>query len=328
MDNQDLIVCTICHTEEAKQYYNEHPICPNCSARITAYEAKVTARIDRLNGIADKRAAESAATWDRAHEMAQVIPFGQPILIGHHSEKRDRAYRERIWQKMSSGAKLYGESQEYRRRADSAANSQAISSDDPTAVIQLKEKLAGLIAVQDTMKAENKAIRDLRLPKVPTLRRGDDYKTWEDLKDHITKGYRDHAEKLAQAIGRSTAYAAKLLTPDYMGRIGHPPYLLSNNSANMRRIEERIKQLETRLWIVDDSQREEKHGDVTLQRDPDDNRLRLIFPAKPDRAIILALKANGFHWSKYNGAWQRQLNESAEAAAKRVLILIEAAELQ
>lgn len=323
MENQDLIICTICHTDEATTYYNEHPVCPNCSARITAYEEKVTARVERLNGLADKRAADSSAAWEQSHKMADVIPFGQPILIGHHSERRDRAYRERIWQKMSQGARLYGESEEYRRRANAAENSRAISSDDPTAVIQLKEKLAGLQAAQDTMKAENKAIRDLKLPKVPAMRRGDDYATWQALKDSITQGYQDHAEKLAQTIQRSTTYAARLLTPDYMGRIGHAAYLLSNNNANMRRIEERIKQLESRPQIVAESQREEKHGNVTIQRDQDDNRLRIIFPAKPERQIILALKSNGFHWSKYNGAWQRQLNEAAEYAAKRILELID-----
>lgn len=28
--------------------------------------------------------------------MASIIPFGQPILVGHHSEQRDRNYRDRI----------------------------------------------------------------------------------------------------------------------------------------------------------------------------------------------------------------------------------------
>ena len=28
--------------------------------------------------------------------MASAIPFGQPILVGHHSEGRDRRYRDRI----------------------------------------------------------------------------------------------------------------------------------------------------------------------------------------------------------------------------------------
>ena len=34
-----------------------------------------------------------------ARDMASIIPFGQPILVGHHSEKRDRNYRGRIHKK-------------------------------------------------------------------------------------------------------------------------------------------------------------------------------------------------------------------------------------
>jgi hypothetical protein len=36
------------------------------------------------------------ALYDDAHRMADAIPFGQPILDGHHSEGRDRRYRDRI----------------------------------------------------------------------------------------------------------------------------------------------------------------------------------------------------------------------------------------
>lgn len=34
--------------------------------------------------------------YKKAKEMASVIPFGQPIMVGHHSEQRDRNYRDRI----------------------------------------------------------------------------------------------------------------------------------------------------------------------------------------------------------------------------------------
>ncbi|MEE8059026.1 MAG: DUF3560 domain-containing protein [Pseudomonadales bacterium] len=39
---------------------------------------------------------ESQTVYKRAKDMAPVIPFGQPILVGHHSEHRDRRYRDRI----------------------------------------------------------------------------------------------------------------------------------------------------------------------------------------------------------------------------------------
>jgi Domain of unknown function (DUF3560) len=42
---------------------------------------------------AEKKAEQARATADN---LASVIPFGQPILVGHHSERRDRTYRNQI----------------------------------------------------------------------------------------------------------------------------------------------------------------------------------------------------------------------------------------
>ena len=38
---------------------------------------------------------EGRAKVAAGDKALSVIPFGQPILIGHHSEKRDRNYRRR-----------------------------------------------------------------------------------------------------------------------------------------------------------------------------------------------------------------------------------------
>jgi hypothetical protein len=52
-------------------------------------------RAERFAGYADNAAARSDARSRAGHQMLDVIPMGQPILVGHHSEKRDRAYRNR-----------------------------------------------------------------------------------------------------------------------------------------------------------------------------------------------------------------------------------------
>jgi hypothetical protein len=68
---------------------------------------RAESRADWYQGFSDNAKARGESRDKTAHEMAQAIPFGQPILIGHHSEKRDRAYRARIransekgWQEM------------------------------------------------------------------------------------------------------------------------------------------------------------------------------------------------------------------------------------
>ena len=60
------------------------------------YEIKKQARIDRLRERADKARKEASSRYETARKMGSVIPMGQPILVGHHSEKRDRNYRARI----------------------------------------------------------------------------------------------------------------------------------------------------------------------------------------------------------------------------------------
>jgi hypothetical protein len=55
------------------------------------YEARRAARIDRLHARAEKARTESASAEQQARRMADVIPLGQPILVGHHSEGRERS---------------------------------------------------------------------------------------------------------------------------------------------------------------------------------------------------------------------------------------------
>lgn len=57
---------------------------------------RAEARAERLEDRADRIAGEAAAREKTARERADMIPMGQPILSGHHSEKRDRNFREKI----------------------------------------------------------------------------------------------------------------------------------------------------------------------------------------------------------------------------------------
>ena len=58
---------------------------------MNAYEEKVEARKEYYEKKAAAARAESRARWDESSKMASRIPFGQPILVGHHSERADRA---------------------------------------------------------------------------------------------------------------------------------------------------------------------------------------------------------------------------------------------
>lgn len=157
--------------------------------------------------------------------MAEVIPFGQPILVGHHSEGRDRRYRGRIHDKFGKSFALQDKAKHYEQKAASVGTG-GISSDDPDAIQKLRAELEGCEQSQERMKAANKAIRA-----------------------HKTA---DTQIAALLALGFNDKQASELVKPDFAGRIGFADYSLKNNNANMRRIKGRIAELEkntTRLAV-------------------------------------------------------------------------------
>src|SRR3546814_18530240 len=65
--------------------------------------------------------------------------------------------------------------------------------------------------------------------------------------NQVIRKYKDNPEGQHNALlvlGYSKDSAQKLLTPDFAGRVGFPSYALTNNNANIRRIQQRIKQLQ------------------------------------------------------------------------------------
>lgn len=70
---------------------------PRSFAEIEAdrYE-RAEERADRYEGYADNAAARSDAAYARVKRIADGIPFGQPILVDHHSAGRARRDQERM----------------------------------------------------------------------------------------------------------------------------------------------------------------------------------------------------------------------------------------
>ena len=68
-------------------------------------------KAERLDNLAHKRRGEAVSLHARADDLSQAFYMGQPILIGHHSERKARKTQERM-QSASDNA----------RKAESAAN--------------------------------------------------------------------------------------------------------------------------------------------------------------------------------------------------------------
>ena len=77
-------------------------------------------RAGRFDEYSDKRAADSAAAAEAVRRIADGIPLGQPILIGHHSEKHARKDAERIENGMRKAVKMWETAKYWTDRAAGA----------------------------------------------------------------------------------------------------------------------------------------------------------------------------------------------------------------
>jgi hypothetical protein len=239
------------------------------------FEARKQNRIDRMRRLAAK-AREMSDRYNRASDsISSGIPFGQPILIGHHSEKRHRRMIERMHRYNDHSIEEYRKAQYYERRAANAEGNNSISSDDPDAVQKLREKLAELEKLQETMREANKIYRKGNTP--------------ENIAALVALGLSEHS-------------ARNGFEPDFCGRIGFADYQLTNNNANIRRIKERIAHLE-RSNAKPTEETEEKG--IRFVDNTEANRYQIFFPGKPKEEIRSLLKHRGFRWSPTAGAWQR-----------------------
>ncbi len=291
--------CELC-TQPADLMWNDHPICDSCNAQIVAFSDKRERRVERLRAASERAYSESQSTIAHAERMADAIPFGQPILVGHHSEKWDRRYRERIWNTFGKGYQRWGEARELADRAAAAEKNRAISSDDPAAVIKLQEKIEAAEREQAQMKQVNAKVRAaLKQPES------------------------DRVAWLARETGLKDSTAARLLEPDFAGRVGYPDYLLTNNNANIRRMKQRLedlkRQAKQRAQATDPAPAVEPIPGIRVVRNLEENRIQILFPGKPDNATRALLKSRGFKWAPSQGAWQRQLNGAGEYAAECVI---------
>ena len=277
-------------TQELRDYIRQACIAGEAEliGETTAYEAKQEHKRERLEDRAERLHAESHRAYERSKEMADCIPFGQPILVGHHSEKRDRAFRGKIMNGFQKSYELDKAAKHVAGRAASVGTG-GISSDDSAAVLKLATQLAEAKESQERMKKTNAILR---------------------------KHKDDESRTTAlQAIGFDACTAAAILKPDCYGGIGFPHYKLSNNNANIRRIEKRIAELQARRQREDVEQQGEHY---TYREDVDSNRIDFEFSGKPDAAVRDVLKRAAFRWAPSRGAWTRQLSGNARYAADRV----------
>ena len=95
-----------------------------------------------------------------ANRILQIAP-GQPILVGHHSEKKHIKLIKRAQDDIRKSIEEDNKSKFYKERAITAENSKVIYSDDPQAINKLKEKLERLENERASIKAREHSTWEL-----------------------------------------------------------------------------------------------------------------------------------------------------------------------
>lgn len=227
-------------------------------------------RLENRTGWAEKREASARAKFDQAHTMADAIPFGQPIIAGHYSERRDRNYRARIDATMGRAVSDARMADHHANRAQGIARQldTSVFSDDEDAIQRLRERIGEREARRDRIKTYNASCR--KGTPNPSL-------LTERERDELAGTRRVAAYQLSKGGG-------------------FPTYVLSNLGASIRKDQERIADIERRAKRTAEAT---DNGGVAVRVVGD--YCTVTFAEKPEREIINALKAAAFRWG--GGSW-------------------------
>ncbi|MEZ8862528.1 DUF3560 domain-containing protein [Vibrio sp. 10N.247.311.51] len=261
------------------------------------YQERQEEKRERLEERAIKAAAVSTERFNTASSLGKMLPFGQPILVGHHSEAKHRRHAENINTNMRKSVEAQDKAESLSRRADSVGSA-GIASDDPEAVTKLKQKLDHRVQSQKLMKAVNKVVRSTHMSE-------------EDKIEYLVNTHEQTEEK-----------AKDLLKPDTWGHVGFASYALKNNNAMIRTIKKRLEELEV-LHNEEPLQCNGEAMGTAWELYEEEGRLKFSFEGIPDEAVRQKLKNNGFKWSRYSKAWVRKMTPNAVFVTKRLVTLLD-----
>jgi hypothetical protein len=174
-------------------------------------------------------------------------------------------------------------------------------------------------AILKSLQPEKTNLSELERYKKDLSERLKTQQLMKDCNAIIRKAKGADCTQLLVNAGLSEKNAIELQKPDFCGRIGFASFNTTNNLANIKRIEQRIKHLENLEKLAENVGEQVfkfKGGTVILDYSID--RVQIKHDSKPDRSIIDSLKHNGFHWSPSNAVWQRQITRAAIYATNQI----------
>jgi hypothetical protein len=229
---------------------------------------RMEARAERRLDWAESRDRKSEAGFARAAAIADQIPLGQPILVGHHSERHARKDVERIRAGMTAGCESKAMAEHHREKAAGLERQleRSVFSDDVDAVEQLEARIAER--------------------EVEAARYAEINKAWRRCKGDVTAMVAAGVpQKIAETAERTMAAAPWLGKPLDTGGL----------RAAIRRDRERIEQIRRMAARTEGAA---AGGGVLVEGG---DFVRVTFAEKPEREVLEALRAAGFQWG--GGSW-------------------------
>jgi hypothetical protein len=86
----------------------------------TTLVERAEVKADRLEDLSTRRAQDGDRAQNAVHAIADGIPFGQPILVGHHSEHHARKDAEKIEKGMRRAVEMWKAAEYWQSRAKGA----------------------------------------------------------------------------------------------------------------------------------------------------------------------------------------------------------------
>jgi predicted RNA methylase len=173
---------------------------------------RLDSRYDRLTAKAGRNMAEGDARRARADEIASGRPFGQPILVGHHSERRARTDQKRIEQNDRAAHQHYDRAERAQRAASVVGDADAYRERPDVIIRRIEKHEAELRKIERDITGRPDWVKDdsgqykLRLvkPSAEWLAQLEAAKTFAQhqleadraaLKAHEDAGYRCHSRE-------------------------------------------------------------------------------------------------------------------------------------
>lgn len=241
---------------------------------------------DKLDALLDsyaRRLAEWKNAYNRNTASCPSVFIAGASNFPVHKKEKQNAREDRLW----------GEYDEIKAILDKikAVGTGAIDLNGPHAREMLTEQLQHTQAQLDDCKAMNAYYRK--------------HKTMQGF-----PGMSDvSASKMDEQIRNAYSWEQKPC----------PDYELTSMRGKIKRLQARLDELDKLQAAAEQPAETEDFIGGQIVRNAELNRLQIIFDEVPDTDTRNELKSNGFRWSPTNRAWQHQLTDNAERAARHIL---------